>query len=58
MHFKLDIDVSASAYGQFSFHEEEKDFVCQFCGKDFTQKGSLEIHISGVHEEKKPLQCT
>lgn len=29
----------------------ERKFKCQFCGKMFTQKGSLKTHIIGVHKK-------
>ena len=32
---------------------KKKSYKCEICNSDFTTKGSLNSHISSVHEEKK-----
>ena len=36
---------------------KDKVHVCEICEKKFGYKHSLEIHISGVHEENRPHKC-
>ena len=32
--------------------------MCSICDQRFTRKGSLNMHIRSVHEEKKPHKCS
>ena len=39
-------------------HEGKRDYKCEFCGKLFTQKGTLKSHIGFIHEmSKKEHKC-
>ena len=41
-------------WGIKSIHDDvEKTFVCDVCGKGFSQSGKLKIHIDNVHSEKE-----
>ena len=32
-------------------------FGCEICGKSFTAKNGLDIHIGAIHEGKKAFKC-
>ena len=40
-----------------SVHLKKKDNKCEECGKEFSQKGNLGIHIKNVHRKVKPFEC-
>ena len=35
----------------------EKKFRCDKCPYAASRKGTLQIHVKGVHEKVKPYQC-
>lgn len=37
----------------------EKNFACEYdgCGRTFTKKGNLNVHVRGVHEKQKRFVC-
>ena len=37
--------------------EEDKQFQCQLCGKGFSERGKLTIHVETVHEKAKSYVC-
>jgi zinc finger/BTB domain-containing protein 26 len=37
--------------------EKKKFLICEICNTHFTQKGSLKLHSSSVHEGKKQVRC-
>ncbi|XP_011661080.2 zinc finger protein 33A-like [Strongylocentrotus purpuratus] len=38
-------------------HKGIRPFVCLQCGKGFTVKHSLQVHMQSMHEEKRPFTC-
>ena len=32
-------------------------FICSICEESFAQKATLILHISSIHEGKKPCKC-
>ena len=40
-----------------SIHKGIKPFKCNSCEKEFATKGTLVIHISAIHENKKDYKC-
>ena len=35
----------------------KKVHICDICGKSFKTSKDYKIHVSGVHEKKKPYKC-
>ena len=35
----------------------KKEHICDICGKSFKTKERYRVHVSGVHEKKKPFKC-
>ena len=35
----------------------DASFQCEICHKNFKRKESLNLHITSVHEGKKPFKC-
>ena len=56
-----DLDVrKRTSYSQDEGSEPKKaakNFICGFCGKDFSQNLILQLHVKGVHEQLKPFKC-
>ena len=44
--------------GEGSVHQGEKQNHCTECGKDFSRKADLILHIRRVHHGEKPYPCT
>lgn len=42
----------------YKTHLSQKDFVCTYCNKGFTQKINLQSHIRAKHTMEKPFICT
>ncbi|TNN06793.1 Zinc finger protein isoform 1 [Schistosoma japonicum] len=40
-----------------SVHAEKKDFHCNLCQKQFTEKKNLQMHINALHKGLRPHQC-
>ena len=38
-------------------HDGYKDHKCKYCGKSFSQAGSLKTHINAVHKDYKCESC-
>ena len=36
---------------------EKKSFECPHCDHTTSNKSDLQIHIRGVHEDKRPFKC-
>ena len=32
-------------------------YVCEICGKRFSQNHKIKIHVTSVHENNKPFKC-
>ena len=40
-----------------TYHEGQKNFKCESCGKSFSEAGKLKKHIHTVHEGHKDYKC-
>jgi KRAB domain-containing zinc finger protein len=47
---------SSGHKAHMAVHQQGKRFMCELCGKTFTQKVNMQQHFKG-HSGEKPYQC-
>ena len=50
-------DVQETSHGSSELNKITKSWLCEFCKKDFSSQSDLKMHVSRIHEGKKPFKC-
>ena len=50
-------DVKVERKSKLPKSKLKKEHICDICGKSFKTKERYRVHVSGVHEKKKPFKC-